>query len=317
MPTEKNSSVKSKLHPRNRNRERYDLDALVLAVPDLAGYVRPNGYGSRSIDFSHPVAVRLLNRALLHHYYGVHYWDFPIDNLCPPIPGRADYLHLVADLLSACNARVIPRGAQVTCLDIGVGASCIYPIIGTVEYGWSFIASDIDHSSLAAAKRIVARNTVLGDRVDCRLQPDARSMFGGVLGSGERVDVSICNPPFHASARAAQEGARRKVANLSGQTGAPTLNFAGNTRELVYPGGEVGFITNMVADSAYYASDCLWFTSLVSKESSLKRIYHVLAKSGPVDVKTLPMGTGNKSSRIVAWTFLTTAQQEEWRASRW
>jgi len=29
------------------------------------------------------------------------------------------------------------------------------------------------------------------------------------------------------------------------------------------------------------------------------------------------MGSGNKSSRIVAWTFLSKEAQKEWRESRW
>jgi len=35
------------------------------------------------------------------------------------------------------------------------------------------------------------------------------------------------------------------------------------------------------------------------------------------EVKTIPMGQGNKTSRIVAWTFLSKEQQKEWRNKRW
>ena len=90
MATEKKQEEKTRMHPRNKNRERYDLSALIDTVPELAGYVKPNKHGVDSVDFSNPVAVKLLNKALLNHYYGIKHWEFPDENLCPPIPGRAD-----------------------------------------------------------------------------------------------------------------------------------------------------------------------------------------------------------------------------------
>ena len=141
-----------RLHLRNKNRERYDLSALSTSNPELKTYIIPNAkakFGSETVDFSNPIAVKVLNKAILNHYYGIKNWEFPDENLCPPIPGRADYIHHIADLLSENNFGRIPIGDKITCLDVGVGASCIYPIIGATEYGWKFIGSDIDPKSLA------------------------------------------------------------------------------------------------------------------------------------------------------------------------
>ena len=153
------STEKTSLHIRNRNRERYDLPALIQVLPELKSFVKPNKYGTESIDFAHPKAVKLLNKAILKHYYGIDHWNFPDKNLCPPIPGRADYIHQLADLLSKNNSGNIPLGNNIKCLDIGVGANCIYPIIGVVEYGWNFIGSDIDAQSIESAQKIVDSNT--------------------------------------------------------------------------------------------------------------------------------------------------------------
>ena len=60
-----------------------------------------------------------------------------------------------------------------------------------------------------------------------------------------------------------------------------------------------------------------WFTTLVSKQSNLKNAYKTLEKYRALEVKTIPMGQGNKTSRIVAWTFLTKEDQKEWKNSRW
>ena len=312
MPS-KNQPLKTKLHSRNRNREPYDLKALVDAIPGLKNHIKPNKYGGDSVDFSSPIAVKLLNQGLLKHYYGINNWDFPDENLCPPIPGRADYLHYIADLLSESNAGKIQKGSQICGLDVGVGATCIYPIIGVTEYDWNFIASDIDPKSIASAQQIINSNPSLKDKVDCRLQKDPSAIFKGIIDKKDKIDFTICNPPFHASIEEAQRGSRRKVRNLLGKKGnEATLNFSGAENELIYDGGEYQFIKNMIRESEEFAKSCFWFSTLVSKQSNLKGIYKLLEKVKPTQLKTIAMGTGNKSSRIVAWTFLSKEEQKAW-----
>lgn len=318
MSSVKNQQEKTRLHFRNKNRERYDLSALTSSTPELINYVKPNKLGGDSIDFSNPVAVKLLNKALLNHYYGIKNWEFPDENLCPPIPGRADYIHHIADLLSENNFGAIPVGNKITCFDIGLGASCIYPIIGVAEYGWNFIGSDIDPKSIASAQKIIKANASLKDKIDCRLQNNPKDVFYGIIGRDEKIDLSICNPPFHSSTEDAQKGSRRKVKNLSGENmKIPKLNFAGIRNELICDGGEYKFIHNMIRESKKFSKNCLWFSSLVSKQSNLKGIYKSLEKNETYQIRTIPMGTGNKSSRIVAWTFLSKEEQKEWRESKW
>lgn len=314
----KQPQEKTRLHSRNKNRERYDLKALIVANPELASYVKPNKHGQESVDFSNPVAVKMLNKALLNHYYGIKYWEFPDKNLCPPIPGRADYIHYMADVLGECNLGRIPKGDHVICLDVGIGASCIYPIIGVVEYGWKYIGSDIDPKSIASSKKIINANALLKNKIECRLQKDSKDIFHGIIGKQDKIDLSVCNPPFHASIEEAQKGTRRKIKNLSGKNvKTPQLNFAGISNELIYKGGELRFVTNMVRESKKFDKSCFWFSTLVSKQSNLKDIYKELKKVRALEVKTIPMGTGNKTSRIVVWTFLSKTDQQQWQNTRW
>ncbi len=318
MSSEKGQEEKIRLHIRNRNRERYNLDALLESEPALADHIKPNKFGDDSVDFANPIAVKLLNKALLKHYYKVDFWEFPDKNLCPPIPGRADYLHHMADLLCENNYGKIPTGSKVICFDIGVGANCIYPIIGVTEYGWNFIGSDIDQDSILSAEKIIASNESLKGKVECRLQVDPSDVFFRIIGKEEKIDMSICNPPFHASAEEALAGTRRKVFNLKGKKEIkPELNFSGISQELICDGGESKFIQNMVRESAKFAKNCFWFSTLVSKQSNVRSIQVALEKYGASKVKTIPLGTGNKSSRIMAWTFLDETEQQEWRETRW
>ncbi len=310
--------IKLRLHPRNKNRESYNLEALINIKPELEDFIEPNKYGGKSVDFSEPEAVKLLNQAILNYYYGIEFWEFSDRNLCPPIPGRADYLHYMADLLAEGNSGKIPLGDKITCLDIGTGASCIYPLLGVSEYQWNFIASDVELESVKSARDIVQNNPSLTNKVDCRLQTHPDAIFRGVVDPGEKIDLSICNPPFYASLADAQKESQRKARNLRGvEDKNPRSGFSGVSNELIYKGGEFGFIQNMLKESRELAKSCFWFSTLVSKESLLKKITIVLEKSGVRKVKVIPMGTGNKSSRIIAWTFLSEKEQREWARNRW
>ncbi len=221
-----------------------------------------------------------------------------------PIPGRADYLHHVADLLNRTGRSEVPRGPSVVLLDIGVGANCIYPILGVSEYGWRFIGSDIDPKAIAWARRLIAANPSLHRLVECRLQRSPTHIFRGVVQPGETFAASICNPPFHASAAAAAGGTFRKLKNLGrGKNTRPVLNFGGRSHELWCEGGESGFVRRMIAESATRPNLCGWFTTLVSKRESLPAIYRALKVAKPAEVRTIELSAGQKKSRIVAWTF--------------
>ncbi len=312
------SKVKSKLHSRNKNKERYNFKQLVSSCPDLSPFVKMNIYNDESIDFANPDAVKMLNKALLSYHYKITYWDIPQGYLCPPIPGRADYIHHIADLLANNNYGNIPIGNKVKCLDIGVGANCIYPLIGNKEYGWSFIGSDIDTVAIESASNIISKNISLKSDIECRLQSNIKDYFYGVIRKDELIDLSICNPPFHASAKEAQAGTNRKLKNLNlKKDNETTLNFGGQSNELWCSGGESRFVGNMIRQSKKFSKSVFWFSTLISKQSILQNVYSVLKEVNAIRVETITMGQGNKSSRIVAWTFLNQDEQKNWRNSRW
>lgn len=310
------------MHSKNQHRERYDFQALTTSCPDLSPFVAVNKYGDESINFFNPEAVKMLNKALLKHHYQIEHWDIPKNYLCPPIPGRADYIHYIADLLTAANHGKTPKYQNIKGLDIGVGANCVYPIIGCQTYQWSFIGSDIDAVAVKNAKKIVIENPMLNNKIEVRLQSNPKLIFQNIIQPKEHIDFTICNPPFHASAKEAQAGSRRKVNNLKGKkgskkTGKPVLNFGGKNNELWCEGGEKKFIQNMIYESKAFANNCFWFTTLVSKASHLDGFHKALAKVNPTITKTIAMTQGNKISRFIAWTFLTKKQQKLWRTARW
>jgi len=318
QPSNATPTPTTTLHPRNRHHGRYNFAQLIQALPELAAFVVPTPAGDDSLDFANPAAVKALNRALLKQFYGIRQWDIPAGYLCPPIPGRADYIHYLADLLADGNAGVVPTGKAVRVLDVGVGANCIYPIIGHHEYGWRFVGTDVDTKALRVGKQLVASNPILTNALELRHQPDRNAIFSGILKPREVFDATMCNPPFHSSAAEAEASARRKERNLGTNRGTqPTSNFGGQDRELWYPGGEATFLWRMAEESALFRESCYWFTTLVSKKETLPGLYKSLQKLGAVEVRTIPMAQGQKVSRIVAWTFLDAAQQQTWQEKRW
>lgn len=318
LPKKTYPKEKSRLHPRNKHRERYDFKVLIESCPELAPFVQLNRYNDESIDFFDPEAVKTLNKALLKHYYGINNWTIPNDYLCPPIPGRADYIHHIADLLCSKNFGKIPKGNAFRVLDIGVGANCVYPLIGTNEYSWSFVGVDIDPVSIQSAEAIINANPHLKDLIELRLQEIPTNIFRGIIQKEELFDLTICNPPFHSSSEDAESGSRRKISNLKGnKTKETILNFGGQSNELWCDGGEVAFVSSIVRQSKEFASSSFWFSTLISKESNLKAVNDILHRLKATETKTLPMGQGNKTSRIVAWTFLNSEEQKEWIKTRW
>jgi len=248
----------------------------------------------------------------LINHYDIQHWDIPDHYLCPPIPGRADYIHYIADLLATSNNGIIPEGDTIVGLDIGIGANCIYPIIGNVSYGWSFIGTDIDEKALQNCKKIIAHNPKLIDAISLQLQIEPRFIFKNIILSEDKFAFTICNPPFHDSPEAAAKSALRKVNSLeTAKTAKPILNFGGQNAELWCKGGELGFITQMIYESVKFPKQCIWYTTLVSKKDNLKKIHKLLNKVGASEIRTIDMTQGQKTSRIVAWTYLSQKQQEE------
>lgn len=279
------------MHPKNPHQSRYDLPALVKSSPELQRHIIKTKFGDESIDFANPEAVKSLNRAILKNIYGVSYWDIPEGFLCPPIPGRADYLYYLADLLGHPNAAKI--------LDIGVGANCVYPLIGRT-FGWSFVGSDIDERALKSAQKIIDENKF--PEITLRHQKSSKEIFKGVIGLGEKITATICNPPFHSSAEEAAEGSNRKMKNLGIKN--KQLNFGGKSNELWTEGGEEAFIKRMIAESEDFATQVEWFTTLVSKKDSLPSLERALKRTKVKSIKIIEMSQGQKISRILCWSYL-------------
>ena len=313
-PGGEQSNAKPEMHPRNPHNLGYDFVALADNYAPLKDHLAPNPFGKLTIDFSQPSAVKALNAGLLKHFYQVQHWDIPDGFLCPAVPGRADYIHYIADLLALDNNGEIPEGKQIRGLDIGTGANLIYPIVASQSYGWSMLGSEINRASYSSANLITDANPNLRQLVKVRHQKQAKAIFSGIIKGDEMFHFSLCNPPFHVSADAALAGSQKKNKNLARHShkrrgpnstakNQSSLNFGGQHNELWCEGGEFEFVKSMINESVDFKKQVTWFTTLLSKKENVAPLLLLAKKLGASECKTINMAQGAKASRFIAWRF--------------
>lgn len=289
------------MHKRNKHIHGYDLKKLKAAYKGLSHHIIQLNE-KETIDFSNPKSVFELNKALLIADYKLKFWQPTANSLCPAVPGRADYIHHLADLLAKSNNGEIPTGKDIKILDIGTGSSIIYPIIGAQEYNWDFVGTEIDRASVHQAEVNVNKNIWLKKKIKLRFQDEREKILDGIIFPEDKFDAIMCNPPFFKSREDNWTKSTKKFQNLKKDTDALTVqNFAGHPNELWCPGGEKAFITQLIYDSQKYKKHIQWTTSLVSSKEHLKPLISVLEYHKAAQIEIIEMEQGQKKMRILAW----------------
>lgn len=275
------------MHHRNLHRYGYDFPKLAEAFPELSKYIITTPEGSKSIDFSDFDAVRVFNQALMAHHYGVRHWRLPENALIPAVPGRAEYLHQLSDLIG--------KGEKKG-LDVGCGASAVYCLLGSAIYNYTMVGVDVDDESIAFAKK----NTSTYENIEIRHQIDRGQILKGVMREGEFFDFTMCNPPFFESEEEAIKANRKKNRNLGVKSS--DRNFGGLAHELWCNGGEALFIKRMIKESVAVKAQVGWFTCLLSRKQHLDKPIKQIKKL-KAEHKSVSIEVGNKEMQILAWRF--------------
>ena len=297
------SATEVTFHPQNRHQGSYDFEKLAASHPPLRAFLISKPEEGYLINFADPAAVLALNTAILSHDYRIRNWSIPDGYLCPPVPGRADYLHHLRDLLDKASGA---HEKPVRVMDIGTGAGAIYALLGASLFGWTMVASDIDTEALEDSRSILKQNPSLEPCVELRLQENPEQILRGIIQDDECFDACLCNPPFfesEASADLANTKKQEKHRKLGIPYSQDERTFAGRPNERYCEGGERGFIERLVAEGIDYKHRFRWFTTLVSREGTLEFIRQKLKAAGVSEQKVIPMRHGNKFSRILAWSY--------------
>ncbi len=287
--------ISKNLHPRNKFNQEYDFKKLIKRVPELKNHLIILPDNRQSLNFRDPEAVFLLNKALLEYGYQIKEWDTLPNSLSPSIPGRLNYIQYLADLIHAQ-----PK-AKIKILDIGTGSGLIYPILGFLEFGWHFVASDTHIPSLQHAHKIISSNPNLKKGIEIRHQEDSRRILKGIIKEGEFYDAIMCNPPFYKSRDDYRQTVLRKNQKLHKETENSSANFQGLSNELWYPGGEQKFISNMIYESFDLKDQIGICSVLVSNKDNLKPLKAILEYHKIQDILVTQMNQGNKINRILSW----------------
>ncbi|CBQ68542.1 conserved hypothetical protein [Sporisorium reilianum SRZ2] len=282
---------------------------LAIKYPTTFGtFVKDDGGYEAKLDFHDAEAVRCLAQTLLLD-------DFHLDatfsptNLCPMIPNRLAYISFVHELLAWTlptwhvleHFRRRPLDAAVRGLDVGTGASAIYPILGAACFAaWRFVATDVDGASLAYAREHVVGRA--RDEVKQRIElvPVAEE-DAFVPEREEAYDFTMCNPPFYSSQHEIDDLARikRQPANAV---------CHGTPSEMITSGGEVSFVQRMIRESLTPAPKVRWWTCMLGRLSSVVTLsaeLKQLAKAGKVGgwgVHELATGGGRTKRWVILWT---------------
>ncbi|KJZ79504.1 hypothetical protein HIM_00973 [Hirsutella minnesotensis 3608] len=265
-----------------------DFRQLARRDPDFAAVVK-----GRELDFSDPASVVQLTKTLLKLDFGLQV-ELPHDRLCPPVPNRHNYILWLKGLLDTSSYS--PPGQKLLGLDIGTGASCIYPLLGCSQRPWSFIATDIDAQSLVCARNNVDLNglahriRVVERRVeDCLVPIDDLGL--------DSIDFTMTNPPFYESEDAMVQSSKSK-------SRPPCTACTGSRTEMVVEGGEVAFVRRILNESLILRNRVQWYSSMLGFLSSVTTLVTLLREHGICNYAITEFVQGKKTRRwAIAWSF--------------
>ncbi|KNC54799.1 uncharacterized protein AMSG_01651, partial [Thecamonas trahens ATCC 50062] len=277
-----------RMHPRNLYRELdRSFEELASAYPPLLE-VLDHGM----VRFSDPTALRIFTQALFAVDFGLRV-ELPPAHLCPTLPSRLNYLLWLEDLVES-GREVQGRDSKIWALDIGVGASVVYPLLGATALGWSFVGTEVDSNALEVAKANVAANADVLEAKGVETVLVAAASENELLqpameaeGAPAMFGVTLTNPPFFDEPMDAG-------------------SCIGSATELATAGGEVGFVARLVMDSVVYRARAVWFTSLIGIKASLAPLLDLLHHGLPFAVRVVhtALYQGRTTRWAIGWSFV-------------
>ncbi|KAJ0145664.1 hypothetical protein ACKLNR_005569 [Fusarium oxysporum f. sp. zingiberi] len=266
-----------------------DFQQLALQDADFARLWKKH----KTDFFNDPECVMQLTKSLLKLDFGLKL-ELPDDRLCPPVLNRHNYLMWLKGLLDSTSYEKQDR--KIVGLDIGTGASCIYPLMGCTERDWDFIATDIDPKSLEYARKNVALNGL-----DNRIKVVERKPTDALIPLDDlnvnSISFTMSNPPFYKSEEELLESAKQK-------SRPPFTACTGAKVEMVTDGGEVEFVDRMLKESLALQERVQWYTSMFGFLTSLIEFVDKLREHKIDNYAVTEFIQGSKTRRwAVAWSF--------------
>lgn len=284
-------ALNKSMHPRNRYKDKPpDFAYLASKYPDFQQHVHTSLTGRPMVNFKEPEAVRALTCTLLKEDFGLTI-EIPLERLIPTVPLRLNYIHWVEDLI---DGQKQPRRG----IDIGTGASCIYPLLGATMNGWYFLATEVDDICFDYAKKNVEQNN-LSDLVKVVKVPQKTLLMDALKEETEIIyDFCMCNPPFFANQLEA-----KGVNSRNSRRPPPSSVNTGGVTEIMAEGGELEFVKRIIHDSLQLKKRLRWYSCMLGKKCSLAPLKEELRKQGVPKVTHTEFCQGRTMRWALAWSF--------------
>ncbi|XP_024660796.2 RNA N(6)-adenosine-methyltransferase mettl16 isoform X1 [Maylandia zebra] len=284
-------ALNKSMHPRNRYKDKPpDFAYLASKYPDFQQHVHTSLTGKPIVNFKEPEAVRALTCTLLKEDFGLAI-EIPLERLIPTVPLRLNYIHWVEDLI---DGQKQPRRG----IDIGTGASCIYPLLGATMNGWYFLATEVDDICFDYATKNVEQNN-LSDLVKVVKVPQKTLLMDALKEETEMVyDFCMCNPPFFANQLEA-----KGVNSRNSRRPPPSSVNTGGVTEIMAEGGELEFVKRIIHDSLQLKKRLRWYSCMLGKKCSLAPLKEELRKQGVPKVTHTEFCQGRTMRWALAWSF--------------
>ncbi|KAI9710826.1 MAG: hypothetical protein M1828_002024 [Chrysothrix sp. TS-e1954] len=230
--------------------------------------------------------------------------DLPEDRLCPPVPVRHEYIRWLHGLVDSTASDFrdecdVDRDSRVVGVDIGTGASCIYPLLGCASRrSWRFLGTEVDSKSFEYAVRNVKSND-LESRVKLVKVPQQDDLLPLEKWNLKNVDFAMCNPPFYKSEEYKHRSNEKKEMP-------PSAVCIGTDTEMVTPGGDLGFATRILQESQTHTHPfrAKWYTCMLGKLASVDTLVARIKEVGITNWAIGCLAPGNKTRRwVVGWSY--------------
>ncbi|KAG7484066.1 hypothetical protein MATL_G00045170 [Megalops atlanticus] len=286
-------ALNKSMHPRNRYKDKPpDFAYLASKYPEFQQHVHTNLTGRVGLNFKDPEAVRALTCTLLKEDFGLTI-EIPLERLIPTVPLRLNYIHWVEDLIGGAGDGAPRRG-----IDIGTGASCIYPLLGATMNGWFFLATEVDDICFNYAKKNVEQNG-LSDLIKVVKVPQKTLLMDALKEESAMVyDFCMCNPPFFANQLEA-----KGVNSRNAHRPPPSSVNTGGVTEIMAEGGELEFVKRIIHDSLQLKKRLRWYSCMLGKKCSLTPLKEELRKQGVPKVTHTEFCQGRTMRWALAWSF--------------
>ncbi|KAK5639850.1 hypothetical protein RI129_010661 [Pyrocoelia pectoralis] len=277
------------MHPRNIYKTPPNFKQLAVDYPEFRTFITQDVTGKVSIDFKDIKTLRALTCTLLKKDFSLDV-DIPLTRMIPTVPLRLNYILWLEDLLN-----ISPTSNVIEGVDIGTGASCIYPLLGAKSKGWRMLGTDVDAESLEWAQRNIDRNS-LGHLIKLKKVSEGTILKGAV---GDELDFCMCNPPFFASS--AELNPLHKARRIDRPR--PRNAFCSSTSEVIAEGGEVNFIRKMIEESKELGKTVRIYTTMVGHKYHLPQLKKLLREIDVISFKQTDFYQGYTTRWGLAWTF--------------